>query len=130
MERLNWKYRAANSRHAASSVKSKVKKKLLLGVKTWDGDTFRNRFFSKVSQVNVAEQDHFEFYNTDKHTHLENKNIRVPVRPLPAAVDGDVFEPLDVGLRVTEHSAHEGHVAADHRRLIGRQARLQDGPVG
>lgn len=63
-------------------------------------------------------------------TDLENKDVRVPVRPLPAAVHCDVFEPLDVWLRVTEHSAHKGHVAADHRRLIGRQARLQDGSVG
>ena len=52
------------------------------------------------------------------------------VRPLPAAVDHDVFEPLDVRLRVAEHPAHELHVGPNHHRLVGGQPGLQDRPVG
>lgn len=61
--------------------------------------------------------------------HLEDEDVRVSVHCLPAAVHRDVFEPLEVRLRVAEHAAHERHVAADDRRLIGRQAGLQDGSV-
>lgn len=52
------------------------------------------------------------------------------IRGLSAAIDGDVFEPPDVRLRVTEHAAHKLHVTADLRRLVGRQTGLQDRPVG
>lgn len=45
------------------------------------------------------------------------------------AVDLDVLQPLDVGLRVTVHLTHELHIAAQGHRLVGRQSRLQDGPV-
>lgn len=53
----------------------------------------------------------------------------MPVWSLSAAVDGDVFEPLDVRLRVAEYSTHEGHIAANHCGLVGRETRLQDGSV-
>lgn len=62
-------------------------------------------------------------------TNLENEDVRVSVRSLSAAVDRDVFEPLDVRLRVAEHSTHKRHVAANDRRLVSRQTGLQDGPV-
>ena len=62
-------------------------------------------------------------------TNLENEDVRVSVWPLSAAVDGDVFEPLDVRLRVAEHSAHKRHVATDDGGLVGRQTGLQDRPV-
>lgn len=51
------------------------------------------------------------------------------VRSLSAAVDRDVFEPLDVRLRVAEHSTHERHVAADDCGLVSWQPGLQDGSV-
>lgn len=52
------------------------------------------------------------------------------VGPVAAAVHLDVFQPLDVRLGVAVNLAVELHVAAHHHRLIGRQPRLEDGPVG
>lgn len=52
-------------------------------------------------------------------TDLEDADVRVPVRSLSAAVDDDVFEPLDVRLRVAEHAAHEHNVAAHDGGLVG-----------
>lgn len=44
-----------------------------------------------------------------------------------APVHLDVFQPLDVSLRVAGHFAPELHIAAHRRRDISRQAGLQDG---
>lgn len=52
------------------------------------------------------------------------------VGPVAAAVHLDVFQPLDVRLSVAVDLAMELHVTAHHNRLIGRQPRLEDGPVG
>lgn len=46
-----------------------------------------------------------------------------------AAVHLDVFQPLDVGLRVAVDLADELHVAAQGHRFVGREPCLQDGPV-
>lgn len=62
-------------------------------------------------------------------THLENEGVRASVWPLSAAVHSDVFEPLDVRLRVTEHSTHELHITTNDCSLVGRQTGLQDGSV-
>lgn len=41
-----------------------------------------------------------------------------------------MFEPLDVRLGITVHLAVELYVAAHRHCLVGREASLQDGPVG
>lgn len=46
-----------------------------------------------------------------------------------AAVDRDVFEPLDVRLRVAEHAAHKRHIAANDCGLVGGETKLQERPV-
>lgn len=62
--------------------------------------------------------------------YLEHADVGQAVGPQAAAVDLDVFQPLDVRLRVAEDLALKRHVAAHHRRAVGGQAGLQDGPVG
>lgn len=63
------------------------------------------------------------------HTHLENANVRESVWSHCAAVDRDVFEPLDVRLRVAEHAANKRHIAANDCGLVGGQTELQERPV-
>ena len=62
-------------------------------------------------------------------SYLENANEGQAIGPHSTPVHLDVLEPLDVGLRVAEHLAHKLHVAANHRRAVSRQPRVQDGPV-
>lgn len=62
-------------------------------------------------------------------THLQDVDVGNAVRAVAAAVDLDVFQPLDVRLGVTVNLTVELHVAAHHHCLIGRQASLEDGPV-
>lgn len=62
-------------------------------------------------------------------THLQDVNVGSAVRAVAAAVDLDVFQPLDVRLGVAVDLTVELHVAAHLHRLIGRQACLEDGPV-
>lgn len=52
------------------------------------------------------------------------------VGAVAAAVHLDVLQPLDVRLGVAVNLAVELHITAHHHRLIGRQPRLEDGPVG
>lgn len=61
--------------------------------------------------------------------HLEHGDVGCAVGAHLAAIHLHVLEPLDVGLRITVHLAVKLHIAAQHRRLVGRQPRLQDGPV-
>lgn len=61
--------------------------------------------------------------------YLENQDIGVSIWSFSAAVDSDVFEPLDVRLWVTEHSAHKLHITADNCSLISWQTGLQDRSV-
>lgn len=67
--------------------------------------------------------------NDERRTHLQDVDVGDAVGAVAAAVDLDVLQPLDVRLGVAVDLAVELHVAAHHHRLIGRQARLQDGPV-
>jgi len=46
-----------------------------------------------------------------------------------AAVHLDVFQPLDVGLRVAVDLADKLHVAAQGHRFVGGEPCLQDGPM-
>ena len=62
-------------------------------------------------------------------THLQDVNVGNAVGAVAAAVDLDVFQPLDVRLSVAVNLTVELHVAAHHYRLIGWQARLEDGSV-
>lgn len=62
-------------------------------------------------------------------THLQDVDVGHVVGAVAAAVHLDVFQPLDVRLGVAVNLTVELHVAAHHHRLIGRQARLEDGPV-
>lgn len=63
-------------------------------------------------------------------SYLEDTDIRQHVRTNSAPVDLDVFQPLDVRLRIAEHLALKLHVAAHHCGAVSRQAGLQDWPVG
>lgn len=63
-------------------------------------------------------------------SYLEDADVRQAVRTQPAAVHLDVLQPLDVRLGVAEHLALKLHVAAHHGGPVGREAGLQDGPVG
>lgn len=63
-------------------------------------------------------------------THLQDVDVGGAVGPLAAAVHLDVFQPLDVRLRVAVNLTMELHVTAHLHRLVGRQPRLEDGPVG
>lgn len=62
-------------------------------------------------------------------THLQDVNIGDAVGAIAAAVDLDVFQPLDMRLGVAVHLTMKLHVAAHHHRLIGWQACLEDRPV-
>lgn len=62
-------------------------------------------------------------------THLQDVDVGDAVRAVPAAVDLDVFQPLDVRLGVTVNLTVELHITAHHHCLIGWQTRLEDGPV-
>jgi len=62
--------------------------------------------------------------------HLQDVDVGNAVGAVAAAVDLDVLQPLDVRLGVAVHLAVELHLAAHLHRLIGWQARLEDGPVG
>lgn len=63
-------------------------------------------------------------------THLQDVDVGNAVGAVAAAVHLDVFQPLDVRLGVAVNFTVELHVAAERHRLIGRQAGLEDGPVG
>lgn len=62
-------------------------------------------------------------------THLQDVDVGNAVGAVAAAVDFDVFQPLDVRLGVTVNFTVKLDIAAKHHRLIGWQARLEDGPV-
>lgn len=63
-------------------------------------------------------------------TYLQDVDVGGAVGPVAAAVHLDVFQPLDVRLGVAVNLAVELHITAHHNSLIGRQPRLEDGPVG
>lgn len=60
---------------------------------------------------------------------LQDLHVGEAVGPETAAIDDDVLQPLDVGLGVAVHLAQQLHVAACHGCRVGREPRLQDGPV-
>lgn len=62
-------------------------------------------------------------------SYLEDADVRQAVGTLAAAVDLDVLQPLDVGLRVAEHFALELHVAAHHCGAVCWEAGLKNRPV-
>lgn len=62
-------------------------------------------------------------------SYLEYADIGQAIGPYSTPVHLNVLQPLDVRLRVAEHFAHKLHVAANHRRAVSRQPRIQDGPV-
>lgn len=63
-------------------------------------------------------------------THLQDVDVGGAIGPVAAAVHLDVLQPLDVRLRVAVNLTVELHITAHLNRLIGRQPRLEDGPVG
>lgn len=60
---------------------------------------------------------------------LQDLHVGETIGAKTAAVDDDVLQPLDVGLGVTVHLAQQLHVAACHSCGVGREPRMQDGPV-
>lgn len=60
---------------------------------------------------------------------LQDLHIGEAIRSEAAAVDDDVLQPLNVGLGVAVHFAQQLHVTACHSCGVGRESRLQDGPV-
>ena len=62
-------------------------------------------------------------------SYLKHSDVGEAVGSDAAPVDLDVFEPLDVRLRVRKHFALELHITAHHSRAVRRESSLEDRPV-